>query len=562
MQTNRKLAPAQPSNRSARRKAARRSRKRHPKGARVSSPRTLLAHRLTDAVRLAAQGQLKEAEAHFRSIAADHPDSADAHFNLAQLLQHRGEQDQAYQAYKKAVTLAPDKPLYWRRLGQCLTRLGYSAAAAVAFERAVTLRPDDAALHLSLAAARYRQGDHVAALAAATEALELKPDLSLAHLEKGNQYCALGDFEKGRESFRHAIHLNPRLVEAYHQLARMGEWAEDAGPILRKLDALSRLDELPIDARACAHFTMAYILDKRSDYNRAFESYRNANLLVGQCCDFDRLANTQLIEALIEAFRPEVFDRLSNAGSETQAPVFIIGMPRSGSTLVEQIISSHPAASAGGEFPRMGHLSRLLLSTRTESLNYPHDIGMMEAKNLLPLGEDYLSHLLRDRPPDTIRVTDKLLTNFLQLGLISILFPRAKIVHCKRDPLDTCLSCYFQRFAQAEQLAYSNDLKDLGFYYRQYERLMDHWRAVLPSPILDVRYEDLIGRQSEKSREIIDFVGLEWDDECLKFYENKNGVRTASMWQVRQPMYKSSIARWRCYEKHLGPLKDALAAPA
>ncbi|MGI9381595.1 MAG: sulfotransferase [Methyloligellaceae bacterium] len=489
----------------------------------------------------------------------DRPDAAQEHFDEALRLERRGDFGAAYSAYKKAATLAPGNFEHWQRLGHCLTQITEAAGAIVAFKRAIALRPDHASLYLGLAQAYYQQGDHRAALAAVDKALALRPDLDLAHLEAGGHYQALGDVERARRSFRRALALNPGLVEARYHLATMGKTAADARADLDELNEIIFSKKMPADQREGGYFTEAKLRERLGDHDGAFESYANGNALVRQRCDFDRAGFVELVDGLIEAFRPDVFETLRHVGSETRTPVFIVGMPRSGSTLVEQIIASHPASWARGEYTKMSRIAGLLVGTRSGVLQYPRDIAAIEARSLELMRDGYLFHLLQGRPPETLRVTDKFLFNFLHLGLIAIFFPKAAVIHCRRDPIDTCLSCYFQKFTHAEAMAFSNDLHDLGLYYRHYERLMDHWRAVLPAPILDVRYEDLVGAQEEKSREIIEFVGLDWDDACLRFHKGKRGVATASAWQVRRPIYTSSVARWHRYEKHLAPLRQALA---
>jgi hypothetical protein len=231
-------------------------------------------------------------------------------------------------------------------------------------------------------------------------------------------------------------------------------------------------------------------------------------------------------------------------------------MPRSGSTLVEQIVASHPNVFGAGELPHFHRTAVELPAIQNTTTSYPECAALMNDSTVARLADEYLTHL-DALSPHADRVTDKMPENFQHLGLISLLFPHARVIHCQRDPLDTCLSCYFLDFTG--WLPFTYDLTKLGQYYQQYLRLMAHWRTALPTPVLEVRYEDLVADKEAVSRRMIAFCGLDWDDACLAFHETDRPILTASHWQARQSIYKSSVGRWRRYEQHLGSLKQALA---
>ncbi len=268
-------------------------------------------------------------------------------------------------------------------------------------------------------------------------------------------------------------------------------------------------------------------------------------------------ADDKRIDRLIAAFTPERLQSLPRAQHDSKTPVFILGMPRSGTSLVEQILASHPQVHGAGELNNIMRLESGMPDLVGGGKRFPDGLNKLTQEHVDELASHYLEHLA-ELSPDALRVTDKMPNNFLHLGTIQLLFPDARIIHCMRDPLDTCLSCYFQNFFA--QHPYTNDLGHLGAYYNGYERLMAHWKQTLDLPIFDIRYEDLVENQETKSREMIEFIGLEWDEACLKFHENKRIGRTASYDQVRQPIYKGSVARWRNYESHLEPLRKALEA--
>ena len=270
---------------------------------------------------------------------------------------------------------------------------------------------------------------------------------------------------------------------------------------------------------------------------------------------------TAYVDRVIATFTPELLAEKVEFGNPSELPVFIVGMPRSGTSLVEQIAASHPDVYGAGELDDMRRIAVALSARLGTSETYPEVVRRLDPITTRAIAEEHLAQL-RTHSAAAARITDKLPINFHRLGLAAILFPRARLIHCMRDPLDTCVSCYFQEFAHGQPFAY--DLGYLGRFYRDYERLMAHWHRVLPGKILDIPYEALIADQEGWSRKLIDFLGLPWDDRCLAFYKKERLVRTASFWQVRQPIYASSVGRWRHYAKHLRPLFEGLemAPPA
>ena len=258
---------------------------------------------------------------------------------------------------------------------------------------------------------------------------------------------------------------------------------------------------------------------------------------------------------MIAIFDKRLFSRRQGFGSESQAPVFIVGMPRSGTTLIEQVLASHPRVFGAGELDQISHLVNAISAEISGAPPYPDSAADLDALTACRLGESYVSYIGR-LSDGSDRVTDKMPGNFMHLGFIALLLPGARIIHSKRSPIDTCLSCYFQHFTQP--MPFAGDLTNLGTYYQGYERIMTHWRNVLPLPMLEVDYEEMVGDHETMCRRIVEFSGLEWDEACLQFHKTERTVKTASTWQVRQPLYTTSVARWRHYEAFLGPLKKAL----
>lgn len=506
-------------------------------------------------------GRLGKAEGDYRQVVSEKPDCAAAHFGLAVLLSQKKGPFDGYPHFKRALELDPENGACWGAFGKCLTGMGQHQAAVIAYENAVKRKPNDPVLLLHAGWARYNNDEFTEALALYERALSLKPGFLPALLGKGQQHLSVGDSAAARRCFEEVMEIDPDSAEALYRLISMSE-KDDLEPMIgRAKESLARLGKEQEATRL--HFAIARGYQRLGDTDAAFSWFASGNAAIRKTAGFDRDQTREEIDAMVEAFRPEVFETLAEAGCDTQLPVFIVGMPRSGSTLLEQIIASHPDVADAGEFPKLFSTLQLLTSNRSGKLHYPRDIARFETAPLAALGADYMDALKLGRPSGAKRITDKLLANFLHLGLIHIMFPKATIFHCRRDPMATGLSCFTQMFGAVKHLPYAFDLSDLGFYYRQYERLMDHWRAVLPpGRIFEVVYEEMVAAQETMSRKVIEHIGLPWDDACLEFYKMERSVRTASIQQVRKPVYNSSVEGWRKYEKHLEPLREALAAGA
>lgn len=503
------------------------------------------------------QGRLDEAEAACRRIIADHPRLVEGHIALGTICEQKDLGTEAYEAFKHAVGLDPKSPIAWRRFGRCLFLIKEFDAALIALEKAMSLAPPNLETMLFLGRALQQVERNVDALAMFAEAAERFPDSALLLLEKALMQQAMGQFDIARATLERVIELDPTMVEAHFRLATMGETLKHKDVSLSRLDAMAASETLGIPRRAAAQFAVARIHTRAKSYDEAYEAYRAANDMLRGTVEFNRSGIANYVTVCEQAFTAEVFEAMAEAGSPTRQPVFIVGMPRSGTTLTEQIVSSHRAVGGGGEERKLTQLAEALMREQGGKLNYPRDVGKIEPGLLAPIGAQYLDHMRRRFPLEE-RITDKNPFNFHHLGLIGILFPNAGIIHCRRDPMDTCLSCYFQYFGDTTALSFTTKLEDIAFFYNQYRRIMEHWHKVLPGRILDVDYEEMVADQEGTSRRIIEHLQLPWDDTCLRFDENERGIRTASQWQVRQPIYKTSVERWRAYDKHLGPLKEGL----
>jgi tetratricopeptide (TPR) repeat protein len=356
-----------------------------------------------------------------------------------------------------------------------------------------------------------------------------------------------GRFDEAAASFERSIALAPWQATAYHGLVSSRQLTEADRPLVARIE--SRLEDADVAdrQRMTLHFAAGKTLDDLRDYEGAIRHFDAANQLRRALSPpFDRKYLEQRIDRFIAHYTGELFAAHATAGDPDETPVLVLGMPRSGTTLVERIVSSHPRVGGGGELTFWNERGSGWADAEPGQFAGAAD----------GLREDYL-RLLRSIGPDALRVTDKMPFNFLWIGLAHLLFPNARVIHCRRNPVDTCLSIYSTLFTQ--NWGYASDRGDLVFYYRQYLRLMEHWRAVLPSDrFLDVDYEDATAAPEETARRLIAFTGLEWDDACLRPEKNPDAVKTASTWQARQPIYRTSVERWRHYEPWIGELRDLL----
>jgi tetratricopeptide (TPR) repeat protein len=480
----------------------------------------------------AAAGRLGEAMIHFQEALRHKPDHIDAHYNLGVALATQGCFAEAIDHYQQVLQVRPGWAMIHNGMGNALVEVGRLQEAETHYAEAVRLKPDYAIAYSNWGRALLELGRLAEAIACCHESLRLDPDCLLA-------YAHLGGLAAG-ELYQFTDEQVRRMesLATSHDLGRV-----PAGGRRLSNDDASRLQ-----------FVLAGICDRKGEYDLAFSHYRRANDLKAQVfrqknLAFDRERHRQYIDDIIAAFDREFFARVRSFGIDTEVPVFVVGMPRTGSTLVAQILSSHPQVVAVGEPKELGEIL-------TGRVPYPAHMSRLDLSSARALAEEYLSRLSR-LGPEAARIIDKMPHNYLHLGSICALFPRARIIHCRRDVMDVCLSCYFQNFVWVN---YATSLEDLGFYYRQYERLMRHWREVLPSSVHDVEYEELVRDQERVSRGLIAYCGLDWSDRCLAFHENRRAVQTASKLQVRRPLYGSSIARWKRYESHLFPLQQALAS--
>ena len=508
---------------------------------------------------LVSLDRIGEALPHYQQALALRPDDPDTLLNVAHALSKADRVSEAIDACHRALALTPDSTAAHFQLALLLKQTGDPEGAAVSYRAVLDRDPAMADAHLNLGNILFDQNRTAEALAQFESYSKLRPDSVESELSKAACHTATGDFDTVQACLERALTIEPGNVRARAWLAEIKRF-ETADDQIVELEAVLARPGLADAERIDVGFALGKVLDDLGRYEEAFERYRAANALKGASRRFDAGRHADFVSRQIETFDRAFFDqRADSGGSQSEQPIFIVGMPRSGTSLVEQVIASHGEAFGAGERPDIDRLSHTLPALMGVEEPFPECVAGLDRALTARLAAEYLAMLagLAPEAGRARRITDKMPGNFLLLGLIAVLFPKARVVHCRRAPMDTCLSCYFQAFVAEHDYAYG--LGDLGAYYREYERLMAHWRETLPLPMFEIDYEDLIADQDRVSRELIAFCGLEWDEACLRFHETDRPVRTASYWQVRQPIYGSSVERWRHYEEHLAPLRRALA---
>ena len=509
-----------------------------------------LAHNNAGVI-LAARGERARAITHFRAALAASPKYTEAFSNLGSALWEEGLRHEALDAFGQAAALAPGRAESQCTLGYALLQLRRTAEAVERFRRALGLEAGHTRARLGLAAALRVLGQHAEAETEVRAALAREPANAPVLALLGELVSDRGDFEQARQLFTQALAADPKCAMAYAGLAAHGRMTVADQDWLRGAQALvesgpAPAEELPV------RYALGKYFDDIGDHEQAFASFRAANELARRLYPrYDRAGLTNLVERMIARCGAEFLACAHAGAASSDRPVFIIGMPRSGTSLAEQILASHPQVFGAGE---IRFWERVLGAARGWD---GEDVEGQVIRE--QLAADYLERLGAGAGTAR-RVIDKLPGNFLYAGAIHALFPRARFIHMQRHPLDTCLSVYFQNFFNSTPFAH--DLEDLGHYYGQYLRLMTHWRQVLPAgTLLEVPYEGLVEDAEGWTRKMLAFIGLEFDPRCLEFHRTERVVITASKWQVRQQVSASSIGRWRHYEKHLQPLR-ALLEPA
>ena len=498
-------------------------------------------------------GELEEAAEVLGKVARIHPNYPDVHNNLGNIYKALNDNTRAIRHYQRAVQLQPDLFEAHLNLGDIfISRIGHPHAAEHHYREACRIKPGDIEANAGVINVLRFMGR-------LDEAMEVIRTLEQHHPNEQSIVAGEADLLERRGDKEGAFRLARRLAEqgssdpmAADVLLRTCTQFDYCDKAIAHAENLLDSGTLKPVGRETLHFGLGKLLDRLGRYDEAFSHYKAGNESLD--IPYDPAAFTARVDRLIEAFDPQTLAALPRALLNSETPIFILGMPRSGTSLTEQILASHPEVAGAGELNTVNDLVAGL--PRRLGEDYPACIVRLDTTLLDELASAYLRELEQARHNGESRITDKMPHNFLNLGFISLLFPRARIIHCQRNPIDTCLSIYFQNFGWMHP--YGTRLDWLGSYYRDYARLMAHWERTLDIPILRIRYEDTVEDQEAVTRKLLDFCGLEWDDACLEFHKARRHVATASYDQVRQKIYKKSKARWKNYQKHLAPLIEAL----
>ncbi len=504
-----------------------------------------------------AQARSDAAIERYRAAIAADPEFEPAYGKLIRLSQRREDLDAAVELLQATVAAHPGSLPALLNLAKVLREQARYVEAVACYRRVLERAPERVDAHSNLGLCLAETGDHDGAMTHYRRALELDPGLAEVKFNIGVSLQNRGRFEDAIRWHKEALADRPGLAVAYDQLLSNKAYRPSADEV-RRMEELFESGQLDDEQRIHLGFALGRLFEDGADYDRAFRFFQAANQEKSRGMGHDPAANSRHTDRLIATYTAEYFERTQGFGLDSRLPVLIVGMPRSGSTLVEQILASHPEVHGAGEVYHLTDLAQNAGTALGDPEDYPGSLARIDADTARALAADYLA-ALGAAAPEAARITDKMLSNYLRLGLLATLLPNAAIIDCRRDRFDTCVSCYLQNFAHG--LRYTYDLGHLARLYLDYERLMAHWRAVLPLRILAVHYEELIADQAGVSRQIIEFCDLPWDDRVLEFHQTEREIRTASFWQARQPVYGSSVGRWRRYEAHLGPLFDLLGHP-
>ena len=493
-----------------------------------------------------------------KALAID-PDYAEANYGIATALQALKHYEQAILFYEKALAVDPDYAEANHGIATALQALNRHDQAIGFYEKALAVDPDHVEANDGLGTALRALGRDDEAIPFYVRALAIRPGYGAGHNNLGVALQEIGRLEEARLAFERAVGLEPRTAGFYRNLFDTGKIT--AGD--RHLAALRALAQdaasLPGEDQIQLHFALGKALADVGEHQRSFHHFLEGNALKRQQVDHDEAAALRMFDRIRAVFGAELMRSKAGQGDPSSLPVFILGMPRSGSTLIEQVLASHPKVFGAGERLDFRDALNSLGGAGGIGLPFPERFVVASGDELRELGAGYLDGLkAASRSSGNYqRITDKMPANFRLVGPIHLALPNALIFHTCRDPVDTCLSCFSALFGADQPFAY--DLGELGRYYRAYSSLMEHWRAVLPEGVmLDVQYEELVGDLEPQARRIVAHCGLEWDDACLAFHKTQRLVKTASVAQVRQPIYRSSVGRWRPDGAVLRPLLDGL----
>ena len=499
-------------------------------------------------------GRLDEAVASYRLALSLKPGYAEPYNNLGVIFHDLGKLDQAVNSFRQALRLKPDYTEAHYNLGNTFKDLGRLNEAVTSFRQVLSLKPDYADAYNNLGSILKDQGRLDEAVASFSQALTVKPDDAAMHYNLGVVFRELGKFDDAIACYKNALSLKSDYAAAFKDLASLVRYTEVDEEVRAMENLYNEKGAIPDADRIALGFALGKVFEDLEDFDKSFAFILEANRLKRESYDYSLQNDQDILKRIKKTFSPGYFASHLGCGHHDRTPIFIVGMPRSGTTLVEQILASHPLVFGAGELAILTDLT-LRICPGGGAAEFPECVGDLDEETFDKMGLDYIGKI-RKYSCDAQYITDKMPYNFLHVGLIRSILPDAKVVHCMRNPMDTCFSLFKNYFKEQHGFAY--DMVELGRYYKLYQDLMAHWEKVLPGFMYTLRYEEMVSDQEKHTRNLLDFCGLPWDDACLAFHKTERRVETASLAQVRQPLYKGSVELWKRYEKQLEPLRKAI----
>jgi len=505
---------------------------------------------------LQLQGENEKALTLLNKAASQAPGSAHVYNNIGNALRALDRKEEALAAYRHVVEINSEFALGHYNLGLILVELEELNDAIHCFNQALRINPEDKNAYLGLGNARSAQGNLDQAVSAYQRAIAIDPLYEKAYKELGKSFADHGEIELALTANRKALEINPEYSKAYSSLSKNKKFTEHDDD-MRAMESLFSKKGISSEDSASLAFALGKAYEDLGNFEKSMEYVIKATRLKRDSYDYTIAESQEEFDRIKEVFSSDFFSSHPDSGDSDRTPIFILGMPRSGTSLVEQILASHADVYGAGELSDLGKILGTIGTSEKEQQSgiIPEELLELDAGAFADLGKQYITRI-RKYSANAKFITDKLPHNFLYIGLIRAILPNARIIHCTRDPMDNCLSIFKTRLKSGH--GYANNMSELGQYYRMYLELMEYWRVTLPGFVYDQSYEDLVESPKEQVSKLLLHCGLDWDEACLDFHNTRRKVRTASNAQVRRPIYKDSVQLWKRYEKQLEPLKAAI----
>lgn len=503
-------------------------------------------------------GRSRHAETIYRRILEQLPNHAGANHYLGTLMVQYNRPKDAIKHITRAIDNGANDVATFINLGEGYRLDQQFDKAVECYEKALELNPESVEALTNLSYARLAQGRLAEGIEAAEKVVRLKPDNARGHATLGYLCQSDGQTDRAMDCYRKALEIDPAAPDAARNYAAATKF-KPGDPLVDAWERAVHRGNLQSQEAIGLHFALGKAYDDMADYDHAFEHYAQGNAIKRGLIDYSINYYRMVSDRFTAYFTPAFVERCRKIANDSSLPILVIGLPRSGTSLVEQILASHPQVHGAGEVKVFGDTLNELPHELPEFRSLPESLDDISDQRLRELADTYIDHL-RGLDHCAKHVVDKHTIHYQLLAMFAGLLPNAKIIHIRRNPLDSCLSSYFQIFLEGQSFTY--DLAETGDYYVQYMRLMDHWRRTIGVPMLEIDYEELVTKPKPTIQSMLAYCDLPWDAQCLKFHKTRRAVKTASVWQVREPIHKQSVARWRNYQKYLDPLIEALGEHA